>query len=89
MVYPCNKLILRNKKEITIDTYSLKQTQEHYDKKKKPGTKDYIFYDYPYMQSLEEAELQRKRRQTGVCLSWGWEQGLVGMRELFMMMEVF
>lgn len=57
MVYPCNKLILSNTKELTIDTHNLKQTQEHCIKEKKPGTKDYILHDYTYKKYLEEAEL--------------------------------
>ena len=50
---------------------------------KKPGTKDYIFSEYIYMKSLEEAELQTDRKQVDACLSQEWEQRLVGMRGLF------
>ena len=38
---------------------------------KKPGTKDYIFSEYIYMKSLEEAELQRDRKQVDACLKLG------------------
>ena len=64
-------LLIRNKKEWTIDTSSnLDESPENYAKWRKPIPKGYILYDYNYVTFLK-CQNYRNGEQISDCQEWG------------------